>query len=58
MENRPDFAFLPLRPQKSPRRERRGLWFQKSALLEEPVVRAALEMFGGKVVKEWPNAQK
>jgi DNA polymerase III subunit gamma/tau len=25
---------------------------------EEPVVRTALEMFGGKVVKEWPNAQK
>ncbi len=25
---------------------------------EEPVVRSALEMFGGKVVKEWPNAQK
>jgi len=25
---------------------------------EEPVVRNALEMFGGKVVKEWPNAQK
>ena len=24
---------------------------------EEPVVRSALEMFGGKVVKEWPNAQ-
>jgi DNA polymerase-3 subunit gamma/tau len=25
---------------------------------EEPVVRSALEMFGGKVIKEWPNAQK
>jgi len=25
---------------------------------EEPVVKTALEMFGGKVVKEWPNAQK
>jgi len=25
---------------------------------EEPVVRTALEMFGGKVIKEWPNAQK
>jgi len=25
---------------------------------EEPVVRSALEMFGGKVVKEWPNGQK
>ena len=25
---------------------------------EESVVRSALEMFGGKVVKEWPNAQK
>ena len=25
---------------------------------EEPVVKSALEMFGGKVVKEWPNAQK
>jgi len=25
---------------------------------EEPVVRSALEVFGGKVVKEWPNAQK
>jgi len=25
---------------------------------DEPVVRTALEMFGGKVVKEWPNAQK
>jgi len=25
---------------------------------QEPVVRVALEMFGGKVVKEWPNAQK
>jgi len=25
---------------------------------EEPVVRSALQMFGGKVVKEWPNAQK
>jgi DNA polymerase-3 subunit gamma/tau len=29
-----------------------------SVKLEEPVVRSALEMFGGKVVKEWPNAQK
>jgi DNA polymerase-3 subunit gamma/tau len=25
---------------------------------EEPVVKTALEMFGGKVIKEWPNAQK
>jgi DNA polymerase-3 subunit gamma/tau len=25
---------------------------------EEPVVRSALQMFGGKVIKEWPNAQK
>jgi hypothetical protein len=25
---------------------------------EEPVVKSALETFGGKVVKEWPNAQK
>jgi len=25
---------------------------------EEAVVKATLEMFGGKVVKEWPNAQK
>ena len=25
---------------------------------EEPVVKSALEMFGGKVIKEWPNAQK
>ena len=25
---------------------------------EEPVVKSALEVFGGKVVKEWPNAQK
>jgi DNA polymerase-3 subunit gamma/tau len=25
---------------------------------EEPVVRTALEMFGGKVIKEWPNSQK
>jgi len=25
---------------------------------QEPVVKSALEMFGGKVVKEWPNAQK
>jgi len=25
---------------------------------EEPIVKSALEMFGGKVVKEWPNAQK
>jgi len=25
---------------------------------EEPMVRSALEMFGGKVIKEWPNAQK
>lgn len=28
------------------------------AIHEEPVVRSALQMFGGKVVKEWPNAQK
>ncbi len=25
---------------------------------QEPVVTSALQMFGGKVVKEWPNAQK
>ena len=25
---------------------------------QEPVVRTALEMFGGKVIKEWPDAQK
>ena len=25
---------------------------------EEPVVQTALQMFGGKVVKEWPNGQK
>jgi DNA polymerase-3 subunit gamma/tau len=25
---------------------------------EDPVVRTALEMFGGKVVKEWPNVKK
>jgi hypothetical protein len=25
---------------------------------EEAVVKSALEMFGGKVVKEWPNGQK
>lgn len=29
-----------------------------SAKQEEPVVKSALEMFGGRVVKEWPNAQK
>jgi DNA polymerase-3 subunit gamma/tau len=29
-----------------------------AAKAEDPVVRSALEMFGGKVVKEWPNAKK
>jgi len=31
---------------------------ESGAKQEEPVVRTALGMFGGKVVKEWPNAQQ
>ena len=30
----------------------------ESAVKQEEVVKSTLEMFGGKVVKEWPNEQK